>query len=197
MLTAFDSLFRKYLTTLLGIYVLVGLVVLIALAIAVVALIQAYAKYRGKRVITCPETHHHEAVELDAPLAAMSALLNGPKLHLSSCTRWPERQDCAQDCIREIELSPFGCQLRAVLDDWYKGKECVYCRRPLGEIQWFDHKPALQSPEGEIKEWETFRPEDIPDALATHQPVCWDCKIVEKFRAEHAELVTDRPWPHS
>lgn len=197
MLTAFDDLFRRYLTTIITIYVVVGVVVLAALALAIVAFVRAYVRYRGKRVITCPETHCPEAVELDASLAAVSSLLKGPELHLTSCTRWPERQDCPQDCIREIELSPIGCRLRAILDDWYKGKQCVYCRRTFNEIHWFDHKPALQSPEGEIQEWETVPPQRIPDVLGTHQPVCWDCKVVENFRAEHADLVTTRPWPHS
>lgn len=197
MLTAFDALFRKYLATLLTIYVVIGIVVLSALALAIVAFVRAYVRYRGKRVITCPETHCREAVELDASLAAVSSLLHRPELHLTKCTRWPERQDCAQDCIREIELSPIGCQLRAMLDLWYKGKQCIHCHRAFDEIRWFDHQPALESPEGEIKEWETIPPQTIPDVLATYQPVCWDCKVVEKFRAEHADLVTDRPWPHS
>lgn len=197
MLTAFDDLFRRYLTTLITVYVVVGVVVLAALALTIVAFVRAYVRYRGKRIINCPETHCCEAVQLDAPLAAVSSLLNSPELHLTSCTRWPERQDCAQDCIREIELSPIGCRLRAMLDDWYKGKQCAYCRRSFDEIRWFDHKPALQSSEGEIQEWEAIPPQRIPDVLGTHQPVCWDCKVVERFRAEHADLVTSRPWPHA
>ena len=194
MLTTLDAFFTKYIATVLTIYLGVGVVVLAAAAFATVAFVKRYLRYRGKRVITCPETHCHEAVELDAPLAAISSFFDGAELQLTSCTRWPERQDCPQDCIHEIELSPIGCRLRALLDNWYKGKECVYCRRVFDAIRWFDHKPALQSPEGTIVEWEAVPPEDIPNLLNTHQPVCWDCKIVEGFRTEHPELVTARPW---
>lgn len=194
MLTAVNELFQKYVTTLFTIYVVAGVAVLVAVGLAVMAFVKAYTRYRGKRVITCPETNQHEAVELNASLAAMSSLLDRPELKLASCTRWPERQDCAQECIRQIEASPFGCQLRALLDNWYKGKECIYCRRAFDEIHWFDHKPALQSPDGRILEWEAVRPQAIPEVLETHQPVCWNCKVVENFRAEHPELVTARPW---
>jgi hypothetical protein len=97
MLSAFDPLFRKSLTALLTFYVSVGLVVLIALALSAVAFVRAYRRYLRKRVITRPETHCHEAVPLDALLAAMSSLWNGPQLHLATCTRWHERQGCSQD----------------------------------------------------------------------------------------------------
>jgi hypothetical protein len=195
-MTALDQLFQRSVVTLVTIYIVVGASVLIAIAFGVFAFLQRYRKYRGKRTIMCPETRHCEAVELDAPLAAMSSLLDGPELHLTSCTGWPERQDCAQGCIREIHASPYGCRVRALLDNWYNGKQCIYCQRTFAEIHWLDHKPALQSPEGKIVEWEAISPQAIPATLDTHQPVCWDCKVVENFRAEHAELVTSRPWRH-
>lgn len=193
MLTALDQLFQRYVTALVTIYLVVGIVAVAAVALAVVAFAKRYVRYGGKRIITCPETDCHEVVELDAPLAAMSSLLDGAELRLTCCSRWPERQDCGQQCIHEIEVSPIGCRLRALLDNWYKGKACLYCQRVFDEIHWFDHKPALQSPEGNILEWESVPAEDIPDLLKTHQPVCWNCKIVEKFRTEHPELVTARP----
>jgi hypothetical protein len=192
MLAAIDIFFRTYIATVLTIYIATGAAILIAIAVAAVAFAKRYVKYRGKRVITCPETNCHEVVELDAPLAAISSLLEKPELQLTSCTRWPERQECGQQCLREIENSPFGCAIRAMLDNWYKGKECIYCHRVFDEILWFDHKPALQSPDGHIVDWKGIRPEAIPDVLQTHQPVCWNCSIVENFRIEHPDLVTDR-----
>jgi hypothetical protein len=38
-----------------------------------------------------------------------------------------------------------------------------------------------------------FRPEQIPDVLSDHKPVCWDCDVAERFRRRHPELVTERP----
>ncbi len=49
------------------------------------------------------------------------------------------------------------------------------------------------APHGAIVAWHAFRPEEVLDVLATHKPVCWDCRVAESFRREHPELVTDRP----
>jgi len=196
MVAALDQLLQRYVAVLLTVYLAVGLVVLAILAIGAVAFTRRYLRYRGKRVITCPETNCHEAVELDSPLAAMSSLLSRPELRLTSCSRWPERQDCPQNCLAEIEQSPVGCRLRALLDEWYRGKECVYCRRVFDTIHWYDHQPALRSPEGKLLELDSVPAEHLPDLLPTHQPVCWNCKVVEDFRTEHPELVTARPWNH-
>ena len=197
MITAIDELFRKHLMVLVTVDVLAALAVILGFAWAAMAFARAYVRYRGKRVITCPETEQYAAVDLDAPHAAVTCLWKGPDLRLSSCTRWPERRDCAQDCIRQIELSPSGCQLRAMLTHWYKGRQCAFCHRTFDEIRWLEHRPALLAPGGKIVQWESIRPEAVPEALFTHQPVCWDCKVVEEFRTGHADLVVERPWKHS
>jgi hypothetical protein len=33
----------------------------------------------------------------------------------------------------------------------------------------------------------------VSNVLATHVPVCWDCRVAKTFRREHPELLTDRP----
>ena len=55
--------------------------------------------------------------------------------------------------------------------------------------------PASSAPDGAIVSWDSFRAEQVVDVLATHRPVCWDCRVAETFRREHPELVTDRPPP--
>ena len=49
--------------------------------------------------------------------------------------------------------------------------------------------------EGVTVEWSDFRPEALPEVLATHWPVCWDCHIAETFRRKYPKLVVDRTWP--
>ena len=77
---------------------------------------------------------------------------------------------------------------------WYEGKSCVYCGKPLGEVDWIEHKPCLMSPDRRTVEWKDIPAETIPGVLETHQPVCWNCHIAETFRREHPELVVDRDW---
>jgi hypothetical protein len=70
----------------------------------------------------------------------------------------------------------------------------VLCGKPLEEIDWLEHKPALMSPEQKTVEWHEVRAEKLPEVLSTHLPVCWNCHIAETFRREFPELVVDRPW---
>ena len=83
--------------------------------------------------------------------------------------------------------------MRTILARWYAGKQCVFCRRDFGEIQWHDHKPALMGADEITREWTENPPETVPEVLASHRPVCWNCHVAETFRRVHAELVVERP----
>ena len=174
----------------LGVAVLVGLGGLFLFGRR---LVRAYVAYRGTRIVVCPETREMVAVEVDARHAALSAPQGRPQLRLDACTRWPERKDCGQECLGQVESAPEACLLRSILADWYRGKSCAFCGRAFGAIAWHDHRPGLVSPEGEFLDWTGFRPEEVLDVLAKHKPVCWDCRVSEGFRREHPELVVERP----
>lgn len=175
-----------------GLYLVVLVLTLAVLYFTVPFAAGAYLKYRGKRVITCPETRTPAAVEVDARHAALTAAISHPDLRLKSCSRWPERKDCGQECLLQVELSPEDCLVRNMLTSWYAGKRCVSCGKEFGEITWLDRKPALLSPQGETLEWSELTPEKVPDALATHFPVCWDCHITESFCRQYPEMIVDR-----
>lgn len=65
--------------------------------------IRVYLRYRGARLVTCPETHKPAVVAVAARSMGLQAFWNEPCLHLSECSRWPMRQGCGQDCLRQIE----------------------------------------------------------------------------------------------
>jgi len=65
--------------------------------------LRVYFKFRGTRLVTCPETHKPAVVGVAARSMGLQAILNDPCLHLSECPRWPMRQGCGQDCLRQIE----------------------------------------------------------------------------------------------
>ena len=174
----------------LGVAVLVGLGVLFVFGRRAVG---TWLKYRGTRVVECPENHQMVAVEVDAHHAAWSTPQGRPHLRLEDCTRWPEKAGCGQDCLSQIEASPEGCRVRSILTDWYTGKSCAFCGRTFDDIHWHDHKPALLAPDGSLTTWKSFAPEQVMDVLASHKPVCWDCHLAESFRRDHPELVTERP----
>jgi hypothetical protein len=98
-------------------------------------------------------------------------------------------------CLAQIEDSPDGCLVRAVLCRWYEGKSCTLCGRAIGPIRWHDHRPAFKAPDDRIWEWNEVAAESLPLFLATARAVCWNCMISEGFRHDHPDLVIDRPRP--
>ncbi|MFZ0199564.1 MAG: hypothetical protein WB523_07800 [Candidatus Sulfotelmatobacter sp.] len=154
--------------------------------------LRAYFDYRGKRLITCPETHKAAAVNVAAREAAVGAFLSEPRLRLTECSRWPERKDCGQECLKQIEVSPENCLVWNIVSHWYDGKQCVFCHKSFGELHHLDHAPALLGPDHKTAEWRELRPEQLPEIFSTHRPVCWNCHVAETFRRLHPELVVDR-----
>jgi len=172
---------------------LILLVVILGAAYFVVPLLAGtFLKFRGKRVITCPETRKPAAVEVDAAHAALTAAVSHTDLRLKSCSRWPELEGCGQECLLQVEISPADCLVRNILTNWYADKHCSSCGKALGEINWSDHKPAMLSRDGVTVEWRDIPPEKVPEFLLTHFPVCWDCQITERFCRDHPEMIIDR-----
>ncbi len=172
--------------------VIVVVVALGLFAFRAIPALRAYFGYRGKRLITCPETHKAAAVDVAAGEAAVGAFLSEPTVRLKECSRWPERQDCGQQCLQQIEVSPENCLVWNIVSTWYEGKECVFCHKTLSGLHHLDHAPALLSPDHKSVEWRELRPEQLPDVFSTHRPVCWNCHVTETFRRLHPELVVDR-----
>jgi hypothetical protein len=179
-------------------YLLLAALAVVAVTAALWKLFAAWRRARGERLITCPETKAPAAVELDAFDAAFHELLGTRELRLQSCTRWPERAGCGQECLTQIEHTPDGCRVRALLAGWYEDKPCALCGKPFGKIETWEHKPALMSPGRMTMEWSEIPVLELPERMATHLPVCWDCHVVESLYRRHPELVTERPehWAH-
>jgi hypothetical protein len=72
-----------------------------------------YARYRGVRVLTCPQTHGSATVRLDALHAATTAVFATEKLRLAACSLWPERAACAQGCIGDAVALPAVVRITA------------------------------------------------------------------------------------
>lgn len=151
-----------------------------------------YFAYRGQRIITCPETHRPAAVEVAAGKAALRTLAGEQQVRLKDCSRWPEKRNCDQACLHQVESSPGECLVWNIVNRWYEGQECSYCHQKFSHINWHDHRPALVGPSGKTVQWIEVETAHLPDVLATHRPVCWDCHVAESMRRQHPELVTER-----
>ncbi|MDQ5856725.1 MAG: hypothetical protein M3542_00415 [Acidobacteriota bacterium] len=161
---------------------------------AMVVYLIARRRDSGERVITCPETCSTEVVRVDAGHAAWTDMSGEKDLRLEACSRWPERADCGQDCLAEIECAPEGCLVRERLTSWYRDASCVLCGMEIGPVQWYDHRPGLRGPEGRTLFWDEVSATELPAVLRTHQPICFDCLIAESFREKFPDRVLDDPW---
>ena len=86
---------------------------------------------------------------------------------MCSCTLWPERRDCDQDCLREIEKTPKDHRVWNIASEWFTGKKCVYCRKPIEAVSHVDHAPALMRiADHRTVEWKDLPPEQLPAAFA-------------------------------
>lgn len=171
----------------------VGLVALALVAIVFRRGLATFLRFRGERIVTCPETRQPAAVRVSAGKAALEAGAGKEKLGLCECSRWPEREDCPQGCLAQIKEAPAACLVWNIMNRWYQGQNCVYCHKPFTHIHWHDHPPALLDAERKTIQWNEVPPERLQETMRTHLPVCWDCHIAETFRRDHPELVVDRP----
>lgn len=168
----------------LGVGVLAG--------IALMRLAALYVKYRGERVVTCPETKRTAGVELDTRHAALTGIAAHAHLRLSECSRWPERAGCGQGCISQIEAAPADCLVRNILVRWYEGKDCRFCGRPIGSIVAGGAKPAIFTADKISVDWSEISAERLQEVLSAAEPVCFACHMASKTVREHPELVIDR-----
>jgi len=177
------------------------MLILAAAAVALIVLwvrrpIATYFKYRGKRLITCPENHHAATVKVSAGGAATMSAFGEHLIELKDCSRWPQKKDCGQECLAQIEASPEGCLITNIIRKWYAGKHCCYCQAPVDPTNWSGHAPALTKPGGRPVLWSSFKSEALPQILASYEPVCWNCYVSEGLRRSYPELVTERDSVH-
>jgi hypothetical protein len=154
--------------------------------------VRSWWKFRGLRVVNCPETKRPVGVVVDAGRVAATSLAGPPQLRLASCTRWPERAGCGQQCLSQVEAAPEDCLVRNILVRWYAGKRCAACGRPFGEIVLAGVKPAVLCADKRSVEWSEIPADRLQETLAAAAPICFACHMGNIMVREHPELVVDR-----
>lgn len=155
--------------------------------------IRLFSRYRGTKIVTCPETKRPTWVEVDTFRAALTSAFGRPTIQLENCSRWPIKEQCGQECLANLEGAPPECLVNGLLTKWYEKKRCCYCHVTFDKINWIDHQPALRSPSGELRSWREITLENIFGILSTYLPVCWNCYIAQSFVRDHPDLVVYRP----
>jgi len=60
-----------------------------------------FRRFRSPRRMSCPETGGPAEVGVDASRAALTSAFGQPSLRVKSCSLWPEKDQCKQDCLTE------------------------------------------------------------------------------------------------
>jgi hypothetical protein len=176
--------------TLVFALLLLSVVVLVYLIVA----LRTWMKVRGARIVVCPETQLPVAVNVDVGHNVVSAILGGPDVRLTACSRWPERQDCDQPCTRQIEIAPSDTDPRTIAGHYFSKERCAICSRPIEPPSHTAQQPGFMEPvTHRVQTWNELPAWDLPRAIATFQPLCSNCTLAELFRQRSPDRVTDRP----
>jgi hypothetical protein len=149
-----------------------------------------WRRFRGDRVVTCPETGHPAGVRIDLHHAIDAGTTCGTGLRLASCSRWSMRGACDEPCLGEAVDR--GSAVQSIARRWFAHTRCAYCGKPIDTQRELAHRAALLDPHGRTREWSDVPPEQLLDAFRAGTPVCWSCHVTESFRDRYPGLVTDR-----
>jgi nucleotide-binding universal stress UspA family protein len=88
--------------------ILLGIVAIAALYVVLPVAATTFSHYRRAWRLRCPADGATAQIAIDAPRAAIGAVLGRPTLEVTHCSRWPKLRLCKQECLaqRESEMHP-------------------------------------------------------------------------------------------
>lgn len=174
----------------------IALLVIAVLIVYLVIAVRTWSRVHGTRVVVCPETQNPAAVNVDVGHAIVSAVWEKPDVRLSTCSRWPERQDCDQPCVQQIETLRSETSPKVIAAHFFGTVRCSICTRPIAPPSGVALQPGFMDPTThKVESWNEVPPQDLPQAIATRRPLCANCTLAESFRQRFPDRVTDR-LPH-
>lgn len=157
---------------------LVGAVVLTGLPVALS--LQEYYKNRGRQRVTCPDTKQPVEVTVDRKFVFRMALRGQEHSRLESCSRWPEKAECGQECLAQVDPSPEN--IERLLSQWYEGKNCAVCTRALTPGDWRASRLGVLDQNDRLVELREMTLERLASVLDNMRPLCWNCHQEEGAR---------------
>jgi hypothetical protein len=159
----------------------------IVLAVYVATAIRTWIRFRGVRVVTCPECRRPAAVTVDVGRAMVSAVRERADVRIDACSRWPERRGCGETCVPQIEASTEETRAKTIAARFFKDRRCVICGRRIGPLKPGPLQPGfMNSITREAVPWFDVPAQDLSDAILERRPLCADCTLAESSR---------HPWP--
>jgi len=150
--------------------------------------VASWLKWRGERVVRCPDNGRPAGVTVDAWRAAR-------RLNLRACSRWPEKAGCGQACLADIAAAPIDCLVRKIAGRWYTGKHCVVCGIEMSGVKWDSSQPGLMLPDRSTMQWNQISADKLTETLAAASPLCFRCYLADWLVRARPELAVKR-GPH-
>jgi hypothetical protein len=142
--------------------------------------LQTYFQNRGRQLVSCPENGAPVDVEVDNKFGFWTALRGQEHSRLASCTRWPEKGDCGQDCLAQVDPSPENVE-RLMLG-WYKGRVCAICVCGITPSDWRRGRLGWLDAQHKLVELRQVNLKQLQSALQEMRPLCWICHQEERVR---------------
>ena len=142
--------------------------------------LQNYFRNRGRQSVRCPDSKQRADVEVDRKFAFWSALRGKEHSRLEACSRWPEKSECGQECLAQLDPSPEN--IERTLAKWYEGKTCAICARTLTPGDWQRSRLAVLNEQQKLFELRQLRLEEFALRLDQMRPLCWTCHQEERAR---------------
>lgn len=142
--------------------------------------LQSYYQNRGRQSAICPDSGQPADIETDNEYAFWTALRGQEHSRLKSCSRWPDKGDCGQECLAQVNPSPEN--VNRLLSKWYEGKSCAICERSLAASDWRRSRLALLNEQHKLFELRHMHLDDLQSTLQHMRPLCWNCHQEERAR---------------
>ncbi len=90
-------------------------------------------------------------------------------------------------------ISPHDHATTQLLKQYFDGKACAICERPVPAVHRTGLKPGLYHRDThDTFTWDEIPNENLASMLETHLPLCSGCLVAESFRHRFPDLVLDR-----
>lgn len=142
--------------------------------------LQNYFRNRGRQPVTCPDSGQPADVEVDRKFAFWTAFRGQEHWRLQACSRWPEKGDCGQECLQQLEPAPEN--IDRLLGKLYEGESCAICQRALTPSDWRWSRMAVLDPDQKLVELRQIPLRELQAALENMRPLCWNCHQEERAR---------------
>jgi hypothetical protein len=142
--------------------------------------LQTYYANRGRQSVTCPDSEQPADVEIDRKFGFWTALRGQEHSRLQSCSRWPDKGDCGQECLAQLDPSPENVD--RLLRKWYEGKSCAICSRDLSPSDWRRSRLAVLNQQHKLFELRQMQLNELQSTLQDMRPLCWNCHQEERAR---------------